>query len=272
MTRMPLFHVEPPSSAEIRRALWRGRAAVVSYIREPDEHYPANAWLYVCTDCDYALEKLTPAMRRNVRKGFKELKIGPVTAAELLDHGADAFRDSRRRFGLKEEPVEEFRRQIALRAKCRGHLFFGAWKDDQLAAYLSIAEVDDWAEVTSCFSVDRFLPMRPNDALLFYALSHYLRERAFRMVNFGLSSIQTDSNRAGLHKFKTKVGFEARPVHRTFIVHPLLRPFTNRLTLGGIKVARQLRPGDGRLKLADGILGQILGHQQNSNIAERPSL
>src|SRR5438105_3388187 len=50
--RKPAFHVEPPTPDEVQRVLWRGRAAVASYLVEPDARHPANAWLYLCTDHD----------------------------------------------------------------------------------------------------------------------------------------------------------------------------------------------------------------------------
>src|SRR5690242_818349 len=50
MVRFPKLPLAPPSSWEVRQVLWRGRAAVASYLLEPDEHHPANTWLYLCTD------------------------------------------------------------------------------------------------------------------------------------------------------------------------------------------------------------------------------
>lgn len=231
LVRYPTFHLAPPTPSEVRQSLWRGRAAVLSYLLEPDELHPANVWLYLCTDRGYALKKLTPAMRRNVRRGFRELRITAITSDELLSYGMQAFCDTRRRVDLNDGTPEEFRRRFTLRARCPGHVFLGAWREDKLAAFLSITEVDDWAEIEGCFSVDSLLNFRPNDALMFSVLTHYLVERSCRVVSYGVSSIQAESNEAGLHTFKTKVGFEAKPVYRAFVLHPLLRPFANRLTL-----------------------------------------
>src|SRR5438067_4971136 len=64
MMRRPTFHVGPPASGELQGVLWHGRAAVTSYLVEPDEDHPANGWLYLCTDQTYALEKLASNGRR----------------------------------------------------------------------------------------------------------------------------------------------------------------------------------------------------------------
>src|SRR5207248_93458 len=243
---------------ELREVLWRGRAAVASYLVEPDEDHPANAWLYLCTDHDYALEKLRREVRKNVRRGLRELRITRLTPEQVLAHGAQAFCDTRRRNGLSDGTPEEFYRLFSDEAKLPEIVYFGAWKDNQLAAFMSNIEVDDWANIGS-YSMDALLRYKPNDTLMYIALTHYLMERKCRLVSSGLSSIQVESNAAGLHRFKMQVGFEARPVHRAFVAHPLLRPFVNLVTLWGVNSALRLRPTDRRLKKAGGVLACMLG-------------
>jgi hypothetical protein len=257
LMRLPKFQTEPPSPCAIRELFWHSGAALISYLLEPDDLHPANAWLYLCADRSYCLAKLAPAVRRNVRRGLRELTIEPITTEQLLFHGVHAFCDTRRRVGLNDGTPEEFHRQFASRGGSPGHVFLGAWKNDQLAAFLSITEVEDWAE-TGCFSTDALLNLRPNDALFFYALSHYLTERGFRLVSYGLSSVQAESNVLGLHVFKTKLGFEAHPVHRAFVLHPFFRPLANRLTLWGVNGALRLIPRDRHLKKMRGVLASIL--------------
>jgi hypothetical protein len=269
LMRRPTFHVEPPDPDEVRRVLWHGRAAVASYLLEPDEHHPSNAWLYICTDQAYALEKLASNGRRDVRRGLRELRIAPLTPEELLTDGVQAFCDTRRRVGLSDGTPEEFRQRFTAHARLPEHVYLGAWRDNQLAAFLSIIEVDDWVEFEGCFSMDALRQYRPNDTLIYSALSHYLVERKYRLVSYGLSSIQAESNTAGLHRFKMKVGFEARPVHRAFVAHPLLRPFVNQLTLWSINAALRCRPGDRRLKKAGGMLASMLGDTSGLEAAAR---
>lgn len=269
MLRRPTFHVGPPAPNEVRKVLWRGRAAVASYLLEPDEHHPANAWLYLCTDRAYALEKLSTEMRRNVRLGLRELMIAPLTADQLLAHGALAFCETRRRVSLSDGTPEQFRHRFTICTQLPEYAYLGAWRDNQLAAFLSIIEVDDWVEFEGCFSMDALRQYRPNDTLIYSALCHYLVERRCRLVTYGLSSIQAESNTAGLHRFKMKVGFEARPVHRAFVAHPLLRPFVNQLTLWSVDSALRFRPGDRRLKKAGGVLASMLGDTSGMEAAVR---
>jgi hypothetical protein len=271
MMRVPTLHFVPPAPDELRQLFWKGRVAVATYLLAPDGQHAANAWLYVCTDRGYSLDKLAPPMRRNVRRGLRELRLAPVTPKQLLAHGVRAFCDTRRRVGLSDGTPEHFHQRFSQRAKSSGHVFLGAWKGEELAAFLSITEVDDWAEIEGCFSADALLNFRPNDTLMYRALSHYLVEQECRVVCYGSSSVQAESNAVGLHAFKTKVGFEANPVHRSFVLHPLLRPLGNRLTLLGLQTTLRLRPNECRLKKAEGILASILGERRMPKAASIPS-
>lgn len=268
LIRRPTFHMEPPAPGEVREILRRARAPVASYLLQPDAGHPANAWLYLCTDQSYALEKLSSVMRRNVRRGMSELTIAPLTAEQLLAHGAAAFCETRRRVGLSDGTPEVFRRGFVPHATLPGRLLLGAWKDGNVAAFLEITAVDDWAEI-ECFSTDGLRQYRPNDTLMYTALEYFLVERGYRVVSYGLSSIHAEGNANGLHRFKTKVGFQAIPVHRAFVLHPLLRPLANRAILWGMKTAAQLRPADNRLKLASGALAYVLGDTHMLDVATR---
>jgi hypothetical protein len=261
LVRQPNFHTEPPASGEVREVLWRGRTLCATYLLEPDEHHPANAWHYVCTDHAYALEQLPPEdMGRNVRRGLKKLRIAWLTSQELLAHGAQAYCDTMRRLGRGSSGIAEgFRRHYTDLAQYPEYVYLGAWKDNQLAAFFCLIEVDDWVSINESYAMDSLLRCKPNETLMYSTLSHYLVERKCRLVSAGTSWIPVEPNSAGLHRFKTKVGFEARPVHRVYVPHPLLRPFANRLTLWGVNTALRLRPEDHRLKRARGLLACMLG-------------
>jgi len=261
MVRMPTFSVELPSQKELREMFWNKGVACVSYILEADERHPQNAWLYVSTDRLYNLSKLGKGTKWSIKQGLKSLRIEPIKGDELLKHGFEAFSDTRKRVGLSDGTPEEFRRRFTKQTRVSGHTFFGAWHVDQLVAFLSIIDVEDWVEIEGSFSMTAFLKHYPNDTLLFSILTYYLLERRKRLVSYGLSSLQATANKAGLHAFKTKIGFEAKPVHRVFVLHPILRPFVNQLTFLGLNAALRLRPRNRVLKKIRGVLALILGKQ-----------
>ena len=263
MARYPTFHIGPVAPEESTKILWRGHVAATSYLLDPDKSHPANASLYMCSDPEYSVDKLAPAVRRNIRRGYNSLKIEPISATDLLANGMLAFCDTRKRIGLSDGTPEVFQKRFTARAGCIGHGFLGAWKDHLLAAFLSVTEVDDWVEIEGCFSANAALPLRANDALMAYALSHYMESKHCRLVSYGLSSIQSGSNLEGLHRFKTKVGFQARRVHRAFTFHPVLRPFLNRSTQDVLVTLLRWIPGNPRLKKIEGVLAIVMSERRH---------
>ena len=264
LMRVPTFCLSMPEPDEVRQLLRLGKVAVLSYALEPDAEHRPNATLYLCSDHEYSLDSLRSEMRRNVSLALRRLRIEPLTAEQLLAHGLQAFSDTRARHGLSDGTSDEFRRRFTAWVQCPAHVFLGAWKEDVLTAFLSIIEVDDWAEIEGTFSMTTYRNLKPNDGLNYVALHHYLRNKQCRVVSYGLSSIQ-DGNHDGLHTFKTKVGFEARPVHRAFALNPLVAPLVNRLTLNSVKAALCFRPSNKLLRKAAGMMSIILdstGHRQ----------
>lgn len=269
--RQPVFHLAPPSNGEVSRVLRQARALLASYVLEPDERHPANAWLYVCADHEYALERLQRSKRGHVRAGLRELSIAPLTAEQLLAEGMPAYCETRHRLGLSDGTREAFRQYVTHLSRLPEYVFLGARKGGQLAAFLVILEVDDWIDIQGTFSRDALRQYRPNETLLYTALCHYLVDRGVRLACDGISSLAEAGNAAGLYQFKTEIGFEARPVHRAFVFHPLLRPLANRLTLQlalcGINTAVHLVPANHHLRRASGVLSSMLGDTHMLDIA-----
>jgi hypothetical protein len=258
MVRIPTFHVASPDSDEVQRILWQGRVPVVSYLLSPDDRHPANAWLYICRDSSYRLEKLSKPARRDIRRAQRNLRFEPLDWPTLLANGLEAYRDTRTRVGLSDGSWTDFQDRFETFSRNPAHHAFGAWKENLLAAFMTIVVVDDWVEIQGSFSTNAHLPLCPNDGLVNYVLDHFLVRRGFQLVSYGLSSIQRDSDTAGLHSYKKKVGFESQPVHRVFTFHPLIRPFVNRFTLWSINTTLLLAPGARRLKKASGIFTHML--------------
>jgi hypothetical protein len=109
------------------------------------------------------------------------------------------------------------------------------------------------------YSANEHLSHRPVNGLVHNVFEHFLVERKFRVVSFGLSSIQEESNSVGLHSFKKRIGCVCRPVHRAVAFHPLLAPLANSISLWGLRRIRRLWPGHPAIRKAAGILAAHLG-------------
>ncbi|MBA5863366.1 MAG: hypothetical protein GDA65_11740 [Nitrospira sp. CR1.1] len=266
MMRVPTFALRPPSPDELRNVLRRSRSTVATYLVEPDKSHPANAWLYVCHDRSYRLENLGVAGRRDARRAGRSLRIEFVDWPTVMAHGFTAFSETRTRVGLSDGTFEQFQNRFRQFSLNPFHCAVGAWQDDSLVAFMTLVVVDDWVEIEGSFSADGSRTLCPNDGLAHFVLSHFLVKRGCHTVSYGLSSIQDAHQAEGLHNYKKKVGFDARPVHRAFLLHPVLRPFASPLMLRGAKMVSNMLPHNRLLKKASGVLGALA---ENSDAASR---
>jgi hypothetical protein len=258
LVRVPSFDTAPVSQQDARQLLWKSRTGVMNFLLEPDERHPANAWHYVCQDRTYALDKLVGEVRRHVRRAQGSLRIEPLEWEVLLKHGFRAYSDTRERLGLSDGSFAQFRQRFNSFSSYPGHYTVGAWSGETLAAFVTLIVVDDWVVMEGSFSATAELAQRPNNGLAHYVLDHFLVKRNFRTVSFGTSSIQESSQESGLHSYKIRIGFEAKPIHRAFVLHPLLRPLANPVTLWTMKAALRLNPGNRQLLKAIGAISYLL--------------
>jgi hypothetical protein len=254
MLRQPTFAFHVPSREEIRSVFKQSHAAVLSFVVKPSGAWVANSCHYLCADPEYSLEKLGRGARYDTRRGLREFEIRFLDQPEIVRLGERAYSDTLARTGLSADHREPF--EVAFGRPRPDRRYLGAVRGNHLAAFLVVTEVDDWVSIGG-YSANEFLPLRPNNWLIYYVLRHSLVERKFRAVDYGLSSIQADSKAEGLHKFKLKMGFESVAVHRAFVVNPLLRPLANhfswRLVNGMLKLSPQhpiLKKAEGALRMA----------------------
>ncbi len=270
MMRIPTFELSPPRREELDDVLQSGFTGVASYLMMPDLGHPPNAWLYTCTDQAYRLEGLCVAARRDARRALRNLRIDFVDPQTLLEHGYTAFRETRSRVGLSDGTREQFECRFETFFMSPSHCVLGAWKGDELAAFMTLVVVEDWVEIEGSFSANASRTLCPNDGLAHVVLDHFLVGRRFRTISYGLSSIQSAHQMEGLHAYKIKVGFQTIPVHRVFVLHPFLRLLANNWTLSGMKAVEKLFPHNRLMKKAGGVLNAVMADKDVLSI-ERPT-
>ena len=257
LIRYPKFCTAPVSKSAIQCLFNKTRAGIVNYVIDPNDDYPANSYVYTCNT--YDVSTLCRASRWNARYAFKKFAIGFMNWSTILEHGVEAFCDTRARAGLSDGTTQQFKNAFDRFSENRSHFVIGAWavEDRMLAGFLPVIVVDKWADIGS-FSSNRYLKFRPSNGLIHYALDYFLLHRGLNVVSYGVSSVQKSSMEGGLHEFKLRVGFEAKHVHRAFVFHPLLRPLANRWTLRIMQTALKIAPHNRLLKKGVGSLATSL--------------
>jgi hypothetical protein len=259
MVRFPTFSLAPVLPGELRNALGRGRAALVSYL-EPAEPGAGDAFLYVRSR-PYERAQLSSGTRKSLRHALANLRMAPVDWKSLAEAGLPAFADTRRRAGLSDGNERTFRLNVEIYEKTRGHAALGAWSGDELVAYVVVLHCDDFAELVMWCSRDDSLSLCPNNALYHHVFERYLGELGCGAVSAGISSIQTGRAWEGLHSFKERVGFDAVAVRRTLILHPLIRPLVNRFSFAGLRGLTRIAPGNPFLRKGLGAMARLLGEE-----------
>jgi hypothetical protein len=233
-------------------------ALAVTYNIAPDERHRANAYLYITRNRKYSIEDLSKPARRDARRALRSLKIGFADRETILAQGLPAFRDTRNRVGLSDGTREHFEARFGEFFRHPAHLAAGAWLDDKLLAFMTLEIYNDSLGIEGSFSCEEGRTLCPNNGLAHFVQEYFLVQHGFAAVNYGLSSLQIESDAAGLHSFKLRVGFNAEPVHRAVAVNPRLRLFVSRPTLSGVQGLLKVFPRSRVLKKAAGILAVAL--------------
>ncbi len=259
--RHPVFGVEVPEAAEINRIFWKNWTLVVSYLLPADSGHPANAWLYVCADKNYELEKLGTQARRNIRRALRRFRFEYCDVETLRTNGEHIFCQTRSRVGLSDGTTQNFKRLCDSVAKNPGYRILAAWDGEVMAAYMLAICVEDWITF-SAYAGNDHLNSCPNEGMIFHIMQQFFRDGNGSIVSYGLSSIQDADNVVTLDYFKKKVGFEARPVHRVFVFHPLIRPLINPISYWVVRKLAALWPRNRLLRKGLGLIAIQLGYNR----------
>ncbi len=238
--RHPVTDLTSPHRWEILHLFWRQWVSCLYYGVVLDAaQYPANAYLYICDDHNYNLEKLSGSVRSKVRRGLKRCDVRRITFEELAAHGLTAANNSQERHGkppMKQSSLDHFC-QVAARHPCVEA--WGSWVEGNLASYVTFVRVGDIWEIISSSFDSEYSTHYPVAALYYIFLHNKLVEEKWRMVTMGFSGFD-QSTFEGLDYFKQSMGYRKVPVHKCILFHPLLRPLTREPLLTVIRKVADL--------------------------------
>ena len=223
LQRFPLECHDKPDSEFVRSVLGLPGTRLVSYLVPGDDQHVANSVDYVCRVPGYCLDVLRPNTRNNIRRGLRAFTVRLCSWDELAEKGMAAYAETTRRHGYREPDTSQLQ-GIVRRLRDSGFYdIWGAWHEDELIAWTTVAKIDDWAIIDIARSCDLALKRNANNAVCYEILHRSLAEERRRYVTYGLSSIQVEANTHSLHEYKLRMGFEAVPVCRVFEFHPMFK-------------------------------------------------
>lgn len=264
--RGPAFILDEPTKEEISKVFDKLKPLVLTYNVLPRSQDDSNSFLYITTDREYSLEKIDKNARRFTRIAQRNLDIKFTDWDNILSNGFQAYSDTRNRNGLSDGKIDNFKRIFT---ECKNNNAFktiAAFEPgtNRIYAFLKMIVVDNWVEITSSYSESDYLNLCPNNGMFNAALEFYLAGGKADVVSYGVSSIQKDSKKEGLHNFKVRVGFEAKPVQRIFIVNPKYKFLFNGFTHKTSRILLKIFPSNRQLKKIDGVMNLILSENEDN--------
>ena len=264
VSKVPFYDLSPPSDASVRKAMSSFKPRILTYAVRAANEAEANGYLYATWNKDYDLEKLDKNARRDARRAQRCFEFKFMDWSEVRAKGAKCFHDARSRNGLTDGDATSFEKVVSFAEKMGVDRALGAFsvEDGSLGGFIIFTEVEDWIEITGAYSDNDHLKNCPNNCVFDFMQQYYLAEGRAKVVSYGYSSIQNGSSRDGLHAFKERIGFEAVPIRRNFILSPGLRLVANPILLGLIRLALKAQPGSRVLNKAEGMLSILLNKQK----------
>ena len=258
LCRYPVLPGPSPDTKTINALLAKRKIWILDFIQPPTPGQTANCFLYLFNGREgYALEQLGTSGRRDARKSLRELDIKWVSHQVVMATGYPVYLDCRSRVGLSDVRPADFAKKFGGLAETPGMSYLGAWKGEQLVAFMTMQVVGDTVAIAA-YSGNAFRSSCANDGLIAIAMEYWLNQPGIVRASYGLSSVQEIENNKTLHVFKEKVGFEAIPVLRSFLCHPVLVPLLNSGTRHGIAMLHRAFPRNRILSKANGTLGMMV--------------
>lgn len=229
LCRIPLRCKEPPDAAARRSVLEQDSIWAGSFLTDPTPEFPVNCFEYICHDPNYHFDNLAKNTRRDIRRGLRNFEVRICNWRELAMMGMQAQNDTMLRHGYRPYSKNQYFAMIGPFRHSPFHQIWGAWRGTDLAAWQIVVSLENHAIIKMCRSMTSHLKWCPNNAVLYEATRQLCEKKAVAYLSYGLSSIQPNTDELAMHRYKTRMGFDAIPCYRTFF---LRRPAKQLLTVG----------------------------------------
>jgi hypothetical protein len=249
----PYHRLITPSSNELKRLFWGESCIGVRYFT-PMEYIGKESYMIVCTDKSYDFSSLDKhSARRETRKGLENFEIRQMEFKELASKGNSLNYDTSIRQGRDPRIYEGKKWQLYCSSAdgLKGFEAWGAFSGKNLASFMVTFMAGDHFTIWHHSSATAYLPLYPNNALVYYVTKLKLAEPEVRAVSYGPQSLDAPES---LDKFKFRMGFQKKPLKQVIVFNPLVRPFINKYSHKIIQRISTLRPENDTLRKLEGIM------------------
>lgn len=181
---------------------------------------------YICNNKSFDLSTLHSKARNQTRRGLENCLIRELAVDELRDIGTRINKSVFKRQGrigskrfIDEQSWGKYLDTIKRfpEIKC-----YGAFYNSTLCAYVFIIPVENYCYIYHPMSDNEYLSYYPLNALIYSVTKEIMNNPDISFISYGLESATTLE---GLERFKERMGYTKRELHRQVIINPIIIPF-----------------------------------------------
>jgi hypothetical protein len=218
----PFHKPAEPEPSEIRKVLGL-RGLVARCACEVERGRPS--YKIGCCDKDYDFSKLPQKGRNRTRRGLEQCTVRRLDFEELEPLGALELNRAtfvRQQRHIRRDHDRYWRKYYSAAAGIESMEVWGAFVENDLAAYLIACSIEDCMNVLILRSSVEHLKDNPNNALMYAFVREIMSRPEMSEVSLGLEPVEPGLE--DLDRFKTRMGFIKVPIGQRIYMNPLLRP------------------------------------------------
>jgi hypothetical protein len=259
-----------PSEAELQELFYRDMAVALRYSAPADRRDGTHSYHVTYTGTDYDFETLSAWARKNVRRGLRSCKIGPISFEKYIDDGWALRVDTlERQKRLLKESRSDWCKRYSVAAGLDGFEVWAAQVDNKLAATLVTFQMEDWYYMVYQQCHRDYLREHVNNALSFEVTQGLIRRPNSRGIFYGMRSLDAPPS---VDEFKFRMGYEAKPVRERVAFHPYLAPLVNTFNHKLLQALASLSPKNRGLAKAGGMMRIYLEEATRRRASLQPNV
>jgi hypothetical protein len=218
---IPHHETRSPTDGEIQALLRKHRIPGVKYSTKHGNRGKPGG-VYILRDKEYDYQNLPRGAKRSILDGLEKCSVREISFDYLTKHGMALNLDTLKRQG-RSEPLftrpDRWEQFCSAGRQVEGAGAWGAFVDDQLAAYLVTFIIDDSVVILHSMSQTELMPFHPNHALQYSVVKEMLlRPEISLMCGANVSVIDLPQ----LRSYKQRMGWEILPVNFVVVFHPMV--------------------------------------------------
>ena len=248
----PYHWVIQPSEEELQEFLCEEKAIGLRYSTTMDAELGSCSYHVIYDRPTYDLKSIDPSIRAKVRRGLEACRVGPIPLDHYAREGWLLEQDTQhRQHRHSRRNHTDWTHLVEAAVGLEGFEVWGATVEGRLAATLMFVRIDDCVNLLFQQSLQEFLPLRVNNALLFETTRALVNRTGIQLIHNGLHSLDAP---ASVDQFKLRMGYIIKPLRQRVVFHPRLVPWIGPGASRLLKQLAGLFPQTEVIQKAEGLL------------------